>query len=415
MYEATLSIDLGASYTKIAYRKALAPRKVGTSEEHARVLMIDNSPLIPTLAVRTRNASKPWVFGWEAANLNPDRDMEVFLNWKAGLFRPANDRDSASAITVAGKFFEWLRSKLEAAKINLKNCQTRVAMPAFDTFDQNAEILARCMDLSGWDNPSLILKVREPHGNTIGLFSRGRNVVGRNAAGELLLNYGQMFGQNSAYVGTSRGFTLHGTHGNLLRVLVVDIGAFTTDVAALTFDITSPGNEMADGLSALAQESYALGVINELDKPLFAALAEKHGFTSTEVSFNDNELLKAKLYHRQPYTLLTRSRGIIELGGAEDAKLVATHMAKFAGAIWEKISAFVQKECPTQVFLTGGGSLIPAVALMLEKKLSQRLVSVAAIEAGDGALPYPRPALYVNLFREGHLQSPHVQVGAQRF
>ena len=162
MYEASLSIDLGASYTKIAYRRAQAPKDIGTCVEEARVLMIDDSPLIPSLAVRTRNARQPWVFGREAANLNPSTSMEVFQNWKADLFRQDNDKVSASAILVAGEFFKWLKSKLEDARVNLKNCQTRVAMPAFDTFDQNAELLARCMDLSGWDDPSLILKVREP-------------------------------------------------------------------------------------------------------------------------------------------------------------------------------------------------------------------------------------------------------------
>src|SRR5260370_23698833 len=127
MYNATLSIDLGASYTKVAYRGACAPKQVGTFEEGARILVLDNSPLIPSLAVRTHNDSKPWVFGREAANLNPDPGMEVFQNWKADLFRPRNDKVSATAVIVAFKFFEWLRSRLEAARVNLKTCDTRVA------------------------------------------------------------------------------------------------------------------------------------------------------------------------------------------------------------------------------------------------------------------------------------------------
>ncbi len=389
MYDATLSIDLGASYTKIAYRKACAPKQTGPFEQEARILMVDNSPLIPSLAVRTRNASKPWVFGREAANLNPDRGMEVFQNWKADLFRPRNDKDSAAAVMVAGKFFEWLRTKLEAARIDLKKCETRVAMPAFHSSAEKAVFIARCLDLSGWDDPSLILKVTEPHANTIGLFSRGKNAGSRNGAGELLLNYGRMFGQGNVYVQASREFVLHGTRGNLVTVLVVDIGAFTTDIAALTFDVTSPGNEMGDGLSAIRQEeSYELGVINELDRPLFDALAQRHGFTWSDVSFNDRELLKRALYNGEPYFLLTRSDGknvSLELGGPEDTELVTAHASTFAAAVWEKVMAFVETEKPARVFLTGGGSLIRPVAAALGTSLSRRQVTLGVVDRGESA------------------------------
>src|SRR5690606_22960826 len=145
---------------------------------------------------------------------------------------------------------------------------TRVAMPAFKNFDDQAALIARCMDLSGWDDPSLVLKVTEPRANALGLFSEGRNIVRRNRNGELMPDYGRMFGQQNVYIQAARGFVLHGGHSNLVTVMVVDIGAFTTDIASLTFDVTA----MSDGLSAIRQESHALGVINELDKPLFDAL-----------------------------------------------------------------------------------------------------------------------------------------------
>jgi len=153
MFEATLSIDLGASYTKVAYRPACIPTQVGPMDQEARILMFDNSPLIPSLAIRTRNASQPWVFGRQAALMNPDGGMQVFQNWKADLFRPSNDKDSATAAIIAHRFFEWLRSKLEYMGIDVRQCQTRVAMPTFDTFDENAVLVARCMDLSGLGQP----------------------------------------------------------------------------------------------------------------------------------------------------------------------------------------------------------------------------------------------------------------------
>ena len=62
MFEATLSIDLGASYTKVAYRLACIPERTRGVPQEAKVLMIDNSPLIPSLAIRTRDAAQPWIF-----------------------------------------------------------------------------------------------------------------------------------------------------------------------------------------------------------------------------------------------------------------------------------------------------------------------------------------------------------------
>ena len=47
IYQATLSIDLGASYTKVAYRPACIPAHNGEQKEEAQVLSADNSPLIP--------------------------------------------------------------------------------------------------------------------------------------------------------------------------------------------------------------------------------------------------------------------------------------------------------------------------------------------------------------------------------
>lgn len=382
MFEATLSIDLGASYTKIARRSRL-PDDSGVLQEAAKVLMVDNnpsnSPLIPSLAVWTRSARQPWVFGWEAAKMNPTPDMQVFRNWKADLFRPHNDKDSATAVIVAHNFFVWLRAKLEAAGVDLKKCQTRIAMPAFETFDEKAGIIARCMDLSGWDDPSLILKVREPHANTIGLFSKGRNLVSQN--GETP-NYGSIFGQDNPYTQAARGHTLFGTHTNLVTVAVVDIGAFTTDIAALTFDVT----RSADGLSAIRQESFAVGVINELDRLLFAALAKRHGFSWSGIRFEESEQVKRRLYHGEVYPLLTKADGEdlnVQLGGdATDASLINDHTQQFAASVWDKIAPFIQNHHPEKVFLTGGGSLIPRVAEKLQNELSLLGISVGAVEGG---------------------------------
>lgn len=392
MFEATLSIDLGASYTKVAYRPVCLPDAVGTLPAEAKVVMVDNSPLIPSLAIRAYNGNQ-WYFGRQAARLNPSRDMPVFQNWKADLFRPKNDKDSLTAAIIAHKFFDWLRVKLEQVKpigIDVTKCQTRIAMPAFETFDENAVLLARCMDLSGWNDPTLILKVREPHANTLGLFTGGRNVVHRHPDGRCEAWLRGIFEDdvhlNNVYYRALQQFHVWGVHGNLLTVMVVDIGAFTTDLAKLTFDF----NAEADGLRAIQQESYALGVINELDKPLIAALEERHGFSWADFSFEAQEDYKEKLYQNDPWPLLAIVNGertTFELGTGENHELAANATKQFATAVWEKIAAFGAGEAPSHIYLTGGGSRIKDVAETLRAKIvdaGMRFVTVAAGEAPTG-------------------------------
>lgn len=384
MFEATLSIDLGASYTKVAFRPACVPEGIGMSRQESKVVMIDNNPLIPSLAVRTRNVGQQWVFGRQAAAMKPNKEMQVFQNWKADLFRPINDKDSAAASIIAHRFFEWLRTKLQALGINIKQCQTRIAMPAFETFDQNAFLVARCLDLSGWDDPTLILKVREPHANILGLLSYGKNVVMQGTAGNQTPHYSKMFGAENPYIQAARGFTLFGTHGNLLTVMAVDIGAFTTDLAQMTFDFTEP----ADGLRAIKQESHPLGIINQMDRPFFAELEKQHGFSWSGHSFFEREDCKMSLYQGRTYPLQTfvgKAPVTLELGTEKDMAQIESFAASFAGAVSEKIEKMATDIRPSHVFLTGGGNLVKPISTRLQKFLANQGIRVVRVDDATDA------------------------------
>ncbi len=345
MFEPIVSIDLGASYTKVAYRPSCLPRGTGRQERLAKVLVLDGSALIPTLAISTGNKKLPWVFGRAAAGMTPTADMEVFLNWKANLFRSTNDKESAEAVTVAGKFFGWMREQLEATGTDMARAEVRVAMPAFENMESKALLIARCMELNGW-NSAKILKVTEPHANTIGLFSSGRNWVTRNPAGQLQLQYNKMFGQNF-YMQVAREAVLFGMRNPIITTLMVDIGAFTTDIAALTFDTRSEH----DGLADIKAASYPLGVINELDRPLFAALGARHGFTWSEISFRESELVKLAAYGGGTHSLLLSNPSrVVAVGGAADNDLVIAHTAAFADQVWQKVSTFPSGTNQTMVY-----------------------------------------------------------------
>jgi hypothetical protein len=380
MFEPTLSIDLGASYTKIAYRHGCLPDIRTTRKETSQLLVLENSALIPSLAVSTGNKAMPWVFGRAAAGLTPTKGTEVFLNWKSNLFRPHNDKQSAEAVTVAGRFFGWLREQIELTGLVLRDAEVRVAMPAFSDVETKAVLIARCMELNGWDSPK-ILKVTEPRANAIGLFARGRNAVAQNGAGAILLHYNTMFGQN-IYMRVARDAALFEIRSPIVTTLIVDIGAFTTDIAALTFDTRS----QHDGLADIRPESYPLGVINELDRPLFAAMGARHSFDWAELSFLESEIAKRAVYGGQSYSLLLNNPPrTIEVGGTTDSDLLSAQTTRFADQIWEKISAFTRSGSPSIVYLTGGGSLIAPVARLIKDRLKAEKIGCSDTSEAEAA------------------------------
>ena len=383
MFDTTLSIDLGASYTKVALRGLCVPTQTGQESKNAEVLTLDGSPLIPSIAIQTGNASQPWVFGREAAQVNPTPKMRVFENWKANLFRPENGSQSAEAAIVASHFFGWLKDKVQRAGVTPQAVQVRVALPAFKESATIALVIARCMELSGWDSP-LILRATEPHANMIGLFSSGKNAAVRNWAGTIGINYGATFDYHGPYVQAVRNHVLFDTGPDLLDTLVIDIGAFTVDFAALTFDFGT--DDVGDGLKLVREESHALGVVRDLDQPVFTDLAARHGFELEEVSFLDRELTKRALYQNQPHTLLTRAMGAIRLGKQADQKAVRAFCDSFSEAIWKQVEKFMDGgRQPSVAFLTGGGTRISRVVDQLRASLRARNIRVISSQSENFA------------------------------
>jgi hypothetical protein len=356
---------------------------MGEAARDAKVLMIDGSPLIPTIAIKTGQKAQPWVFGQQAAQLSPGKGMTVFQNWKAKLFIPNNSKDSAEAAIVAAQFFDWLRERVTDAGVPLDSVQVRVALPAFRNSEEIALIIARCMEMSDWDSP-LILRATEPHANVLGLFSSGCNVSIKNAAGTVRLHYGKTFDFQGPYVQAARSFVLSGNRANLFDALIIDIGAFTVDFAAMTFDFDAM--ERGDGLKLVREESHALGVANDLDRMLFAELGKQHQFDPSALSFSDRELLKQALYRGEEYTLLVRGQGRIRLGTPTDQATVETLCKNFAAKVWALVEQFLAEgRKPSIAFITGGGVNILPVAEQLDKFLAKRKVRVAPTDDSPGA------------------------------
>jgi hypothetical protein len=369
MFGSTLSIDLGASFTKVAWRKACRPRFGQAARETAKVLAVDGSALIPSVAIRTGRAEQPWVFGQNAAVLRPGPKMEVFRNWKADLFQSDNNPNSAAAAVVAQNFFGWLYEEIGQSELDLTGARVTVAMPAFTQSDRNAAVVLRCMSLAGWQSFSAE-RVTEPHANLLGLMSGGTSHVQANRAGEPFLNYGRMFGQSSHFVQAARNYGLHSRGPSRLGVLVVDIGAFTTDFAHLVFDF-SDEDHLGDGLTSLRQTSVTHGVINQLDKPVMDELTRHHAVDWNQASSVEIELLKGALYAGRGHQYVTRDGRSISLGESADRQLVDGLIEAFASLAWGHARKFIGSASVQLAFLTGGGSQVPKI----REKLAADLMS----------------------------------------
>ena len=109
MERPTVGIDLGASYTKVAYRGPLmrhGKNKFATMTTD--VVLIDGTATIPSLMIMTDDHRQPSITGADAAGTRPSENMEVFENWKSALYSSEFDANKVKLVTVAGNFFRWL-------------------------------------------------------------------------------------------------------------------------------------------------------------------------------------------------------------------------------------------------------------------------------------------------------------------
>ena len=371
-----LSIDLGAAYTKVSLRPGMAPS--GAFRQESTVLQLDGSPLIPSLVIKTGEARLPWILGADAAKHPHDPGMHVFQNWKAELFHPDQSPCSASASEAAVQFFTWLRARLAALGVDIAQTRVRIALPDFANFDHLAAVTAEVLARAGW-KPLQSLSAREPHANIVGLATQGRNhVVWQYPDAFPLFNYGTMYGRQSPFLAALRHFAL-GNGPQYMKGMVVDIGAFTTDIASLTVNLSASDHEYDDGVEAAVQTSFRHGIVNELDKPLLDELFSRHGVAQPGLDFYESENLKQKLYAGETYHYLGVTGGSFELGEAVDQEIVRQHLDNFAVALCDRLSPFIRADSPNWVSLTGGGSLITRIAEHIKTYLRDHSVRTATL------------------------------------
>lgn len=351
----TVCIDLGSAFTKVAVR---SDWNAGAEllADLPRIADADVSFCVPSVVARIEGGASPrWEIGQAAANQVPGPRVNVFTNWKAELMSPSTGPARLAEVHDAGvAFLRELRLALDKRQ---SVHAVRVCVPRLpNDEDVRGRVTTMARD-AGWSSCERAT-VYEPESNAIGLFTRGTNAthvpVGgnpRDRSGTRYPHYRRMF--------SSVGLLASIRNGNTHRALVVDVGAFTTDFALVTFP-AEPGSR-----ATIVQTSVALGV-SELDCAVIDAQPAEAGEALRAMSVRARNAVLRLLYRGGAAQVLGRASGRLTIGGDAGSRgVIAGLLDQFAARVAQATADFTSKHAAgsflnTRV-LTGGGSMIGEV------------------------------------------------------
>jgi hypothetical protein len=195
--------------------------------------------------------------------------------------------------------------------------------------------------------------VPEPYANAIGILTKGTNVLHRSR-----VRIGEMFGKGPFVTALKDG-----THHPMYRALAIDVGAFTTDFAALT--LKPDGNNTADPdeYISIVQSSLPIGV-SDLDSRLIESLPREKGEWLRKASPMEWEDFRPAVY-TEGKGIRVPDLGVV--GGPTDAEIVRGCLAEFSRQLSIEAEKFrrslgaIPQGSLQELLLTGGGSYVPAI------------------------------------------------------
>lgn len=341
---AVLSIDLGASYTKFAFRPAWT--SANNQDWNHYTDSSQAQAIIPSLVLFRGNGDH--VFGADAESGRPGVGDALVRDWKVKLFDPdCPNANLETARNAAQQFLQWLidlfRESERLQPAELHACRLRICIPArgMPGADCGENRLRELIAQIKWKGP--VVFETEPVANLIGFGTRGTNNC----------YYHQNTGR--AYVRTGEMYPSWFRHYVERPFGIIDIGHFTTDVSVCHFD------QNLD-VRFERQESFRLG-ISQIDAQLRSTLQDR-GLGDENMSQAEFRELKESVYSGQDYTrpvngqLVQVGQGLMTGAISNFADLVAqTCWAHLDGCRW--------------IALTGGGISIPTLEARLQQSLHQ--------------------------------------------
>ncbi len=431
MAERVFCIDLGSGYTKVGLRTA--PGADTTLLASPSVLAGGVDFCLPTVvAVDQTSGTRQYEFGYQALDRKPGDKVRVFANWKRWAFEAgragpsglhtllASDDFAALAgryqvpvaqvhglrqlvsashqlnggpppateplevrwaTVLAEKFFRHLRTfvldacrKMEKPPENVEDVPCVLTAPAFVpeaelSAHPGVKLLAGAVTRAGWTLRSHTPVVSEPFSNAVGVLTGGVNALRtlkpRNKPPVTRIDLGKMFKKGPIITAANDG-----AHYPLYRALVVDVGAYTTDVAVVEL----PAAEIDDFTPAavrVRQTSVPLGVY-ELDARVRAALPPRQAdYLTNQMSAANWEDFRLTVYagtSEKPYKTLEGN-----IGGRKDGPAIRAVLEAFGREVVGRVVEFCGDLPPAhmqELILTGGGNGIPSLRTALETGVS---------------------------------------------
>ena len=363
-----LSIDLGSAYTKVAIRTGWGTSSTFVNDRNA--LPGDVQFCIPTVATRIRkNGSDQWIAGFPAAAMRPGSDVLILENWKAGLLGFPSILPSELCRLAATKFFEQLRESLELTDYweGVENIPVRVSVPALGDRRAVERVVTGVLKDSGWNVASGRATVYEPESNALGVLTRGVNATVVPPSLDFQRPLGRTpYLQEMLEPGLRRAFEKWET-GEPYGVLVVDVGAFTTDFGYAVFDTSLWDDNWK--APKIEQASYPTGV-RDLDAAVKELLSPRVREVLETSSTSDWEARKAQLYGGEEVAFRDPKGGVLYVGSTSEKTKVKHEILSFANniaALQKKFESSHDLEHIGAAILTGGGIMIDAVRDALAK------------------------------------------------
>ena len=361
MDEVILSIDFGSAYTKIALRRGFDSR--AELLEFPRAAK-DEPLLTPSVvALDTRGDRERWLVGVDAARSVEGEGVAVYRNFKSQLY----EADVGSRTVVSGgvgpehlvaRFFAGLRESLPR---RLRSAPVRLSVPKLDGHGTTVqESMTSVLESTGFSIATERPLVHEPEANTIGMLTRGRNETWTPPLKDFQKHRGRE-GQLALMLDDDLTRRLQAMRqGARYPVLLLDVGAFTTDFGYVSFD-----ESFREDLNKpkILQESVKLGVA-QLDDRVRARLNEESRNAIGGLSPAEWDRHKRALYRGDSVELPVPGGGLTRIGAGVEQEMIVEEIAQFVEEIWAAKLDFCASNDLSRIeaqFLSGGGALISRI------------------------------------------------------
>jgi hypothetical protein len=214
--------------------------------------------------------------------------------------------------------------------------------------------------------------VAEPYSNAIGILTKGANVLSRNGR----LNFAEMFSKGPLIT-----VLKDSAHHPSYRALVIDVGAFTTDFAALTLKPEGEPVLTPDAGFTLLEKSVPFG-ISDLDEQMRVTL--KVDEWPVKPTWSDWAKVQQSVYSEgKGYRAPGLGRVV---GGPTDSEAVQACLGAFTKRVSDEATTFCEALDPAftqELILTGGGSNIPTIRAALQTAAKAKGTSFVKTHAPD--------------------------------